>query len=332
VGAAFRHHFLPSPPWSAVDPAAVAAYYRAKGYVVRDGARVQGASGNEHRVPMLAQGPLGSLAIFFGDAGGIDGPEMGGARKVAREIGATPVLAGEAFSGQDRQVASRLGVVLLDSATLAAEVPAGATGLGADTGRAWPGLAPVPTRQAKEPEPEPHPWPSSGRVGGRDGPATQALDVDELLADRASTPSPTSREPPSDAGEGLWSHPRTPSAALLRAPRTAGARRFAWLGPDAARAAAVPPRQGTSLAMEYDDVVAPGDPEDEHAEPEAGLFIAEPMAGEVGAPDERLGDAIELEPTLEELDHRARRDRLLRRLFWILFASVLLYLFVLWWF
>jgi hypothetical protein len=78
--------------------------------------------------------------------------------------------------------------------------------------------------------------------------------------------------------------------------------------------------------------VAAGDAEDENAEPGSGQFIPEPMAGEVGAPDERLGDAIELQPTLDELDHRARRDRLLRRLFWILFASVLLYLFVLWWF
>ena len=104
-----------------MDPATVAAFYQAKGYTVREGVRVPGLSGNEHKVPLLAEGSLGSLAIFFGDFGGVDGPEMGGARKVAREIGATPVLAADEFSNQDRQLAARLGVVLVDAATLAGD-------------------------------------------------------------------------------------------------------------------------------------------------------------------------------------------------------------------
>lgn len=320
-----------------MDPAAVAAYYRAKGYVVRDNARVAGPSGTEHKVPLLAEGPLGSLAVFFGDFGGVDGPEMGGARKVAREVGAQPVLAADEFSNHDRQVAARLGVVLVDAATLAgpgsdpAKSPA--LGLGADTGRAWPGLAPIPTRRAKPEEPEPHPWPVSGRVDGQGAPAPSAVDVDEILArppqaEVAAPPAPP-REPPLPApsvqdeprGDGLWKRPRgrEAGAAGVR-PRTAASTRFAWLGGDVPPAAA-PNQGGSALAVEYDDVVparADGGPPDE-------------AAGGGAAPDERLGEAIELQPSMEELRRKADRDKLLRRLFWVLFASVLLYLFVLWW-
>ena len=330
-----------------MDQAAVAAYYRAKGYVVRDNARVAGPSGTEHKVPLLATGPLGSLAVFFGDFGGVDGREMGGARKVAREVGATPVLAADSFSNQDRQLAARLGVVLVDAATLAAEggPTAGSPsplGLGADTGRAWPGLAPIPARRNKEGEPEPHPWPPSGRVGGRDGPATRAIDVDDLLAGPPSPPGPAgasgrplaedsaalagasdeggpspreSDAPTAGDGEpeadGLWKHPRERAAAQPARPRTPASGRFAWLGGDVSPGPAGPP----VLAVEYDDAVpAPGGrdgPEDE---------------------EERLGEGIELLPTLDEARRQAARDRLMRRLFWILFAAVVLYLVALWWF
>jgi hypothetical protein len=329
-----------------MDPSAVAAYYRGKGYVVRDGVRVAGPSGNEHRVPLLAEGPLGSLAIFFGDFGGVDGPEMGGARKVAREVGATPVLAADTFTNQDRQVASRLGVVLLDAATLEGDPASAATGLGADTGRAWPGLAPVPTRRAKEPEDEPHPWPVSGRVGGLDGPGARAVDVDEILAQPKPRPPAAEADPlapgqaqevpgrpPTDAtegatedatedpgdGEGLWRKARTPVTPAPRQPRAPGSQRFAWLGGAVANA---PPAKasagpGGPLAVEYDDVVPAKGPGAD----------ASPQT-----PEERLGDSIELQPTLAELDRKARHDRLMARLFWILFVSVLLYLFALWWF
>jgi hypothetical protein len=329
-----------------MDPAAVAAYYRGKGYVVRDGVRVAGASGTEHRVPLLAEGPLGSLAVFFGDFGGVDGPEMGGARKVAREVGATPVLAADTFSNQDRQVASRLGVVLLDAATLEGDAGAAATGLGADTGRAWPGLAPMPARKGRPAEDEPHPWPVSGRVGGLDGPGTRAVDVDEILAQpRAASPSeggaageagavdgvgagtdplPASAtlEAAAADGEGLWRKARTPAAPAPRVPRTPGSQRFAWLGgpvADAPPAKAAGTGPNGPLAIEYDDVVAS----------KAGAGGATTGAAE---DDERLGESIELQPTLAELDRKERHDRLMRRLFWILFFSVLLYLFALWWF
>src|ERR1041385_1091365 len=126
----------------AMDAGAAASFYRRKGYTVREGVRATGASGNEHRVPLLAEGPLGSLAVFFGDLGGIDGPEMGGARKVARDLGATPVLAADTFSNEDRQTAARLGVVLLDGDAVAVEPAAPAPS--ADPARSWPGLAPIP--------------------------------------------------------------------------------------------------------------------------------------------------------------------------------------------
>jgi hypothetical protein len=234
--------------WSGVDPSAVAAFYQGKGYKVREGVRLPGLSGNEHKVPLLAEGPLGSLAVFFGDFGGVDGPEMGGARKVARDLGATPVLAADSFSNDDRQVAARLGVVLLDSDAIAAddEPPSPAA--------AWPGLQ----ARAAVDEPEPHPWPASGRVGGRDGPATRAIDVDDLLAaprrapiEPESEPEPAADEaaaPERSDGGGLWTRPRTPQAAP-KTTRGESGRRFGWLGVD------VPPAAEGPMAVEYDDVV-----------------------------------------------------------------------------
>ncbi|MEA3166860.1 MAG: hypothetical protein QOJ26_1734 [Thermoplasmata archaeon] len=294
-----------------MDPAAVAAYYRGKGYVVRDGVRLAGPSGQEHKVPLLAEGPLGSLAVFFGDFGGVDGPEMGGARKVAREVGATPVLAADEFSNQDRQVAARLGVVLLDSATLTGEgtptPPGTGIGLGVDTGRAWPGLAPVPTRRSKEAEPEPHPWPASGRVGGRDGPPARAVDVDEILTQPAAAvpaqePIPSVATAPETVdGETLWKRPRNAASSPPPRPRASASHRFGWLGVDVPPA----PEGAGPMAVEYDDVVP-----------------AAPGRAAPAAPEERLGDAIELQPTMQELRHRQRRDRLLRRLFWLLFLLV----------
>jgi hypothetical protein len=278
---------------------------------------------------------------------------MGGARKVAREVGATPVLAADSFSNQDRQLAARLGVVLLDSATLASEggpTAAGspaAPGLGADTGRAWPGLAPIPARRAKESEPEPHPWPPSGRVGGRDGPSTRAVDVDDLLAgptgqagasgapagdplvpdadeaeESARRSDPRAADSDSDAapeGGGLWKRPRERAAAPAARPRTPASGRFAWLGGDVSPGPSAP-----ALAVEYDDAVPArgngdgGDGGDGGEDREGG--------------EDRLGETVELLPTLDEARRQAARDRLMRRLFWILFAAVVLYLVALWWF
>jgi hypothetical protein len=283
-----------------VDPAAVAAHYRAKGYTVHEAARAKGLSGNEHRVPLLAEGPLGSLAIFFGDFGGVDGPEMGGARKVARDLGATPVLVADSFSNQDRQIASRLGVVLMDADALAAEpAPAPATA-------AWPGLQARPGRP--EPQPEPHPWPASGRADGRG-----TVDIDLLLAKAPSAgapvdPVPEEPEDPTrqvDDGEGLWKHPRAAAAPSPSPAKALTGGRFAWLGLDDPA-----PETRGPLAVEYDDVVPSRRP-------------APPAKGTAGF------DASQPDP--HEDAARGRRDRWQRRLFWTLFAFVVLYLVLLWW-
>lgn len=320
-----------------MDPGAAASFYRRKGYTVREGVRATGASGNEHKVPLLAEGPLGSLAVFFGGLDGIDGPEMGGARKVARDLGATPVLAADQFSNADRQTAARLGVVLLDDDAVGVEPPAAAPPP-ADPARAWPGLVPIPAKpRAAAPEADAHPWPASGRIGGHDGPGARTVDVDDLLAPRrraepalaaaAPTPAPAAASPRAESAavleraqaagteaaeaDSFWTMPRrTPQAA--RAPRPAGAtpRPFAWLDGERATAAATP----TSSAAEYDGVVAARQP---HPEP----MDAEPME----APEERIVRPL----TAERM---ARRARLQRRLVWTLVGAVLVLLFLKWWY
>lgn len=332
-----------------MDPTAVAAFYQGKGYTVREGARVPGLSGNEHKVPLLAEGPLGSLAIFFGDFGGVDGPEMGGARKAARDIGATPVLAADEFSNNDRQVAARLGVVLLDGTMMMEDPPAGPA---APPQAAWPGLQvrSSSTTHAKT-EPDQHPWPASGRVGGRDGPAARAIDIDDLLAETRPARPDTKAEMveeameeaeglPADApatavttatadlddGETLWRRPRsTPASSTPTAKRAGPGTKFAWLQADAGpgerkRGTGGSGSKDGGFAIDYDDVVPARSRSDDGAGPVTG-----PVRGE------RLGDAPDLQPTIEQLERRERRNRLQRRIFWVLFAFVFLYLFYLWW-
>lgn len=330
-----------------MDAGAAASFYRRKGYTVRENVRATGASGNEHRVPLLAEGPLGSLAVFFGGLDGIDGPEMGGARKVARDLGATPVLAADGFSNPDRQAAARLGVVLLDDDAVAVEAPAAAAPPPADPARAWPGLVPVPARRtAAAAEPESHPWPASGRVGGLDGPAARAVDIDDLLAPRrrpepmlAAAPVPAASagsaapEPAAasavlaraaaqdaEAGDGdsFWSMPRRGPPAP-KAPRQAGGggRPFAWLdGPEPA--AAAPASPAAVGGVEYDGVVAA-----RSRPPQLADDGGEEADAALSSPDERVA------PSAERL---ARRARMQRRLAWVLVAAVMLYLFLLWWY
>jgi hypothetical protein len=310
-----RQGFHARPRSLGVDATAVADFYRRKGYTVRDGVKATGASGNEHKVPLLAEGPLGSLAVFFGDFGGVDGPEMGGARKVARDLGATPVLAADTFSNEDRQVAARLGVVLVDADALADEGPASIPS--ADPARAWPGLTP----RRKADEPEPHPWPASGRVGGRDGPATRAVDIDDLLAARPAAPdavpaeeqepaTPMAEVAPTPAaaepeGAGLWKRPRAREAAAARPPR-AGTTKFAWLGTEAG---------GEAGPAEHDSVVA-----------------AKTGKAMIGEPEQiPLEEPAVLQPPSHLADRMARRAVLQRRLYWLLFGFVLFMLLYLFW-
>lgn len=289
----------------------VADFYRGKGYQVHESIVVTGQSGNQQRVPLLCEGPLGNLAVFFGDAAGIDGPEIGAAKRVARDLGATAVVAAGSFSGEQRAQAAELGVVLLDASAI------GAAPQRPSIDSAWPGQTP---RQSLERDLEAHPWPASGRPGGLDATREAALvDIDEVAArppasqaappTRATalvpglaTPAPAPTR--TDAG-GLWKHPRAATAAPAASPAPARASpatagRFAWLD--------LPKAQPAAAELEVDVAVS-----------------ARPAAKP---------------PTPEELaaQERARLERevllrmYVRRGAWVLGGAVAVYLFLLWWF
>lgn len=177
-----------------MDAARVAAHYRGKGYTVHESYLATGHSGNNHRVPLLCEGPLGNLAVFFGDAAGVDGHELGAARRVAKDLGATPVVAAATFTAAQRAQASELGVVLLDAD--AAGPGASSPTPHANPARPWPAVAAAAQREDPFAD---HPWPDSGRREGRDrtGPRGATFEVDDLLRELdASPPSPRPSPPP----------------------------------------------------------------------------------------------------------------------------------------
>jgi hypothetical protein len=183
----------------------VAAFYRARGYDVKENARVRGGSQNVYAVAMVADGPLGALLVSFGDAGGLDPHEVGRVRTMARDIGATPVLAAPHVPPELRRLAAQMAVVVLDEAALAE--PAGGSG---------PAL-----RDAARADLEAHPWPDSGRVRPfPDAGGIRPVEVDDLLAD-------LTRSRPAPRRDPLSARPAEPAAP------------FSWLEP--AKAQAPPP-------------------------------------------------------------------------------------------
>jgi len=195
-----------------VFEATVAGFYRAKGYTVHENPKVRGASGNVYTAALVADGPLGALLVSFGDAGGVDGAELGRVRTMARDIGATPVLACPAPTADVRRLAAQLGVVLVDEATVA-DAP--------------PPRASVPPADPLRKDLDAHPWPASGRAANalHPGGAT-ARDVDDMLSDLlAPAASPVSMAGPQTSGGLLVLEP--PAAAPAVAP--ASAKPFAWL-------------------------------------------------------------------------------------------------------
>ena len=316
-----------------MDRTRVAAHYRAKGYRVHEPMVVEGRSGS-HRVPMLCEGPLGNLTVFFGDAGGIDGPEIGAAKRIARDLGASAVVAAATFTGEQRKAAAELGVVLVDAAALDEPAPA------APTPSAWPASR---RGGGLDQDLAAHPWPDSGRPGGFDGPSrTVTYEVDELLArfeqprthpqgaaaaSALSTPSaptpparpvaaPSPQTTQAPQAASLWRHPRgdaraatTPTltttglATTTLTPastsKSVAATRFAWLN--------LPPTPEARPDAEYEGTVAT------HARAAADLAAtAIPQA----VRDPRI--------TL-------RRRQLVRRLAWIAGVALFVYLFLLWW-
>ncbi|MEK6975596.1 MAG: hypothetical protein AABY18_04550 [Candidatus Thermoplasmatota archaeon] len=303
-----------------MDRTQVAAFYRGKGYLVHESIVVTGQSGNQQRVPLLCEGPLGNLAVFFGDAAGIDGPEIGAAKRVAKDLGATAVVAAGTFTTDQRRTAAELGVVLLDAASMEAPAPL-------PVPSAWPGQAPG---AALERDLEAHPWPASGRPGGVDGPSRSvAYDVDELLgrferakpADTvtvdATPPAPANSPAPTPAAMaprasraddgGLWKQPRTAPAAVAVAQPTASRKAgngpaFAWLN--------LPQAPAPAAETEYSGTVAA----------RAATPAAVPLTPEQLAAQKQ-----------ERLLREAMVRVWIRRGAWMLGAAVFVYLFLLWW-
>ncbi len=167
--------------------AQVADFYRAKGYQVRENPRVRGHSESIYAVEMVAEGPLGALLISFGDAGGVDAAEISRVRTLARDIGATPVIAAQELSPDLRRMAAQFAVVVLDQATLAQPddlLPAAA----------------VPRDLRRDLDA--HPWPESGRARPEEtGAHMDPQDVDDLLSQLGSS-KPVGRA--RTDGGGLW--------------------------------------------------------------------------------------------------------------------------------
>ncbi|HLF16272.1 MAG TPA: hypothetical protein VI796_02430 [Candidatus Thermoplasmatota archaeon] len=200
--------------------ARVVEHYRAKGYEVRENVKVRGASGNVYNLPVVAEGQLGALVVSFGDAGGMDPTEMGSIRRIAKDVGATPVLASPEFGPEFRRQAVLNGVVLLDGSLKAG----GPSFPLPDTSRGlWPG--PQGTAGMDRSELDEHPWPASGRARPEGTSAVAPSDVDDLMADlerKAAAPPP----------------PRAPQPAASDGPRPGGG--FGWLGTRIERRAPAP--------------------------------------------------------------------------------------------
>lgn len=188
----------------------VADYYRSRGYEVRTGVKVRGASQMVYTLDLVAEGPLGALVVSFGDAGGADAAEAARVRTIARDIGATPVVATPAASADLRRHAAQLAVVLLEESGLDDPAPR------------LPGPAlsdPLGKDLAA------HPWPASGRP--ESGEQTEGLveveQVVKAMPEPAAWQAPSPAPPPAAAASG-------PVAPLPTGP----AGRFAWLdGQDA---------------------------------------------------------------------------------------------------
>lgn len=305
-----------------MDRTTVAAFYRGKGYLVHESIVVTGQSGNQQRIPLLCEGPHGNLAVFFGDSAGIDGPEIGAAKRVAKDLGATAVVAAGTFTADHRRTAAELGVVLLDTASMEAPTAAAVPS-------AWPGQTPG---AALERDLNAHPWPASGRPGGVEGPVRNvAYDVDELLgrfeAARPATiaPTQTSASPtrvpaatptqraatvpltPSTDG-GLWKQPRVKATAdampapAMPAPSAPNRQSFAWLD--------LPQAEPAAAEIEYSGTIAA-----RAATPAAVPLTAEQLAAQ----------------RQERLLREAMLRVWIRRGAWTLGIVVFVWLFLLWW-
>lgn len=173
----------------------VGEFYRSRGYEVREGIKVRGASQAVYTLEMVAEGPLGALLVSFGDAAGVDSAEVARVRTIARDIGATPVLATPHADADLRRVAAQLTVVLLEEASLDTPAPK------------LPGPA---LANPLEKDLAAHPWPDSGRAGAESDSPKGLLEVEQVVR---AAPTPAA-----------WHQPPPPAE-----PAAARAGKFAWL-------------------------------------------------------------------------------------------------------
>lgn len=251
----------------------VAEHYRAKGYTIRESVKVRGKSGAVHQCDMVAQSPLGNLVIAFEDAGGFEGPEMNAVKRIAHDVGATPVVAAKRLPPGVQRFAARAGVVLLDAERLRqAEVDAVPEGDEPEEPDypPWPG-----TDDEGEDRDAPPPWPRTARARPRaDGPM-QTEDLDHVVEEwsaRGHTPRTGKSTDP-----GFWTYPREGvEPARPRGPRTAGGQEERTSAPEpeprepdpyaevgdaptagAARAAKRPSAQATASGQAFSWLQAP---------------------------------------------------------------------------
>lgn len=219
----------------------VLQHYREKGYTLRERVQVRGTSGTIHACDLVAQGPLGNLVVEFEDYGGFEGPELDSVRRAARDVGATPVVAAEQVGQTVRMHAARLGVVVLDAATL--DAPASPrmemTTSGEVAHPSWPGQQ-TPDEDGPAPWPDhraPRAWPEDGRVRPATPASMDPADVDDLVDEwsHAETPTKTRREDP-----GFWRYGDEPSAATPKpVVETTANQGFSWLEPGSEEAQSV---------------------------------------------------------------------------------------------
>ncbi len=224
----------------------VLQHYREKGYTLRERVKVRGQTGAVHACDLVAQGPLGNLVIQFEDYGGFEGPELEAVRRIARDVGAVPVVAAEVVGDTIRRHAERQGVVILDGPALEISQPAEAimTPTGAVEYPPWPtldrplrsrsseseqGVADAKTSTTAE-------WPVDGRSLVKRSAPMDPGDVDALVSEwsQQEVPSHSRRKDP-----GFWQYDRSsassaPKAESTEAPDEAEAQEapksgFGWL-------------------------------------------------------------------------------------------------------
>ncbi len=265
----------------------VLQHYREKGYALRERVKVRGQSGAVHACDLVAQGPLGNLVVQVEDYGGFEGPELEAVRRIARDVGATPVVAAPDLDAAVRRHAARLGVVVLDAAAL--DAPAPVTEAPSTPRRAEPAYPPWPdpdaprdrarTEAGRDEGPA---WPADGRARPEPTGRMDPGEVDDLVGEwtRPAPRAPTRRQDP-----GFWRYGRDDDApaaveeptapapaqpeAAPDAERAGSATGFSWLGPQptasdeagvdraAARAPAERPAQAPAIAATRDRAPEP---------------------------------------------------------------------------